>query len=124
MRRRCSASGLAKTPDATHISLDSMRRRLFFSTARAKPFKSHRGVQKEFLRLTKDDPRFTAEQRIFLSQAYNLKAIADYETGPGVEVSAERAAHAVDAGRRFVSHIAGLLSHVSPTTPREDGAPF
>ncbi len=95
---------------------------LFDGTGKA--FKSHRGVQKEFLRLTKDDPRFTADQRIFLSQTYNLKAIADYETGPGVEVSAERAAHAVDAGRRFVSHIAGLLSHVSPTTPREDGAPF
>jgi hypothetical protein len=74
--------------------------------------------------LTKDDPRFMAEQRIFLSQAYNLKAIADYETGPGVEVSAERAAHAVDAGKRLVSHIAGLVSRASPTPPREDDAPF
>jgi hypothetical protein len=33
-----------------------------------------------------------------------------------------RAAHAVDAGKRFVSHITGLVSHVSPTPTREDGA--
>ena len=93
---------------------------LFDSTGKA--FKSHRGVQKEFLRLTKDDPRFTAEQRIFLSQTYNLKAVADYETGPDAEVSAERAVHAVDAGKWFVSHIAGLLSRASPTPPRGNGA--
>jgi uncharacterized protein (UPF0332 family) len=74
-----------------------------------KVFKSHKGVQTEFLRLTKNDPRFTADQRIFLSQTYNLKAIADYETGPGSEVSAERAKRAVDAGKQFVEHIAGLL---------------
>jgi uncharacterized protein (UPF0332 family) len=95
---------------------------LFDSTGKA--FKSHRGAQKEFLRLTKDDPRFTVEQRIFLSQTYNLKAIADYETGPGVEVSAARAERAVDAAKQFVSHIAGLLSRASPTPPREGGAPF
>lgn len=29
-----------------------------------KVFKSHKGVHTEFLRLTKDDPRFTSEQRI------------------------------------------------------------
>jgi uncharacterized protein (UPF0332 family) len=79
-----------------------------FETAQ-KVFKSHKGVQSEFLRLTKDDPRFTAGQRIFLSQTYNLKAIADYETGPGSEVSAERAARAVAAGKEFVEHIARLL---------------
>ncbi|PWB79954.1 MAG: HEPN domain-containing protein [Methylocystaceae bacterium] len=73
-------------------------------------FKSHRGVQTEFLRLTKDDPRFTSDHRIFLSQTYNLKAIADYETGPGANVSAERAARALEAGRRFVSQIASVLS--------------
>ncbi len=75
-----------------------------------KMFKSHRGVQAEFLRLTKDDPRFTYDQRIFLSQSYNLKAIADYETGLGFEVSAERATNTLDAGKRFVAHIAGLLA--------------
>jgi uncharacterized protein (UPF0332 family) len=74
-----------------------------------KVFKSHKGVQTEFLRLTKDDPRFAADQRVFLSQTYNLKAIADYETGPGSEISAERAARAVDAGKQFVELIANLF---------------
>ena len=44
-----------------------------------KVFKTHKGVQAEFLRLTKDDPRWGSDLRVFLSQAYNLKAIADYE---------------------------------------------
>lgn len=74
-----------------------------------KVFKSHKGVQTEFLRLTKDDPRFQPEHRIFLSQTYNLKAIADYETGPGSEVSAERAAAVVETGKQFVAHLVGLV---------------
>jgi len=45
--------------------------------------KSHRGVHSELYRLTKDDPRLDAELRAFVGRAYNLKAIADYETGPG-----------------------------------------
>jgi uncharacterized protein (UPF0332 family) len=64
-----------------------------------KVVKTHRGVQSEFYGLTKDDTRFTPDQRIFLSQAYNLKAIADYETGPGAEVSAEKATAAVEGER-------------------------
>jgi uncharacterized protein (UPF0332 family) len=57
--------------------------------------RSHRGVQRELGRLTKGVPHFDAELRAFLGRAYNLKAIADYETGPGAEVSAERAAEAI-----------------------------
>ena len=74
-----------------------------------KVVKTHNGVQTEFLRLTKDDPRFTIDHRIFLSQTYNLKAIADYETGPDASVSPDRAAQAVEAGRQFVAHIVSLL---------------
>ena len=66
-----------------------------FETAQ-KVFKTHKGVQREFLRLTKDDPRFPADQRIFLSQTYNLKAVADYETDPGSEISPERATRAIN----------------------------
>ncbi|MBF0456425.1 MAG: HEPN domain-containing protein [Nitrospirae bacterium] len=75
-----------------------------------KTFKTHKGVQMEFLRLTRDDPRITADLRIFLSQAYNLKAIADYETGTGSGVSLERAAAAVETGKQFVAHIAGSIT--------------
>jgi len=84
-----------------------------------KVFKTHSGVQSEFLRLTKDDPRVDPVLRSFLSRAYNLKTAADYETGPGSEISPERAAQAVETGKRFVAHIAGLISasQHGPGTP-------
>ena len=75
-----------------------------------KTFKTHKGVQMEFLHLTKNDLLVPPDLRIFLSQTYNLKAIADYETGPGSEVSPERAVIAVETGKKFVAHIAGLLT--------------
>ena len=74
-----------------------------------KVFKSHNGVQSEFLRLTKNDPRLTPHLRTFLSHAYNLKSIADYETGPSSEVSAERAASAIETGKQFVAQVAQLM---------------
>ena len=79
-----------------------------------KMVKTHRGVQSEFLRLTKDDPRFTPDQRIFLSQAYNFKAVADYDTGPGAELSAEKATAALEAGRGFVDAVRHVLSPLNP----------
>lgn len=36
-----------------------------------KTVKSHRGVQRELGRLTKDEPRFDMELRAFLGRAYN-----------------------------------------------------
>ena len=52
----------------------------------------------------------TPETRPFLSQTYNLKAIADYETAPGSEVSAERATAALEFATRFVDHFEQVLS--------------
>jgi hypothetical protein len=60
--------------------------------------------------LTKDEPRFDTDLRPFLGRAYNLKAIADYETGPGSRVSVESARAVIDTARRFVESIAGLLT--------------
>ncbi|MCI0598876.1 MAG: HEPN domain-containing protein [Beijerinckiaceae bacterium] len=80
---------------------------LFESTG--KVFKTHRGVRKEFLRLTKDDPRFDTELRAFLGRAYNIKAIADYETGPGLPVSPELAREAIESARRFVDCVTTLF---------------
>ena len=74
-----------------------------------KVFKTHKGVQSEFLRLTRDDSRFGSEFRVFLSQAYNLKAIADYEEGEDSPFFAERSAAATETSARFVDFIAGLL---------------
>jgi uncharacterized protein (UPF0332 family) len=72
--------------------------------------KTHNGVQSEFLRLTKDDARVDHELRLLLSRNYDLKAIADYETGPDSEISAAQAAEAVESAGRFVNHFAGLLT--------------
>jgi uncharacterized protein (UPF0332 family) len=42
--------------------------------------KTHKGVNVEFLRATKDDVRLTPEQRGFLSKANDFKAVADHDT--------------------------------------------
>ena len=74
-----------------------------------KVLKTHRGVQSEFLRLTKDEPHFDSAIRGFLSRSYNIKAIADYEVGPASALGPERAAGAVHESRRFIAKVAGLL---------------
>ncbi len=64
--------------------------------------KTHSGVQGQFAKLVKDIPTFTDENRAFLGRTYNLKAIADYETGPNSHVTPERAAEAI--GGRAALH--------------------
>jgi uncharacterized protein (UPF0332 family) len=75
-----------------------------------KVIKRHRGVHGEFGRLAKDEPRFDIELRAFLGRAYNLKAIADYETGPNAQVSAESARTAIATARRFVERVTEMLA--------------
>ena len=82
---------------------------LIFETS-GRVYKSHSGVHGEFSRLVKDDPHVDDDLRAFLGRAYGLKAIADYETGPGSHVSAESARDAIATARRFIDRIAGLLS--------------
>jgi uncharacterized protein (UPF0332 family) len=82
------------------------------SEATGRTIKTHKGVHREFHRLTKDDPRLDTQLRAFLSKTYNLKAIADYETGPSAEISAERATMAVEQARRFVVHVDNQLNPV------------
>jgi uncharacterized protein (UPF0332 family) len=72
--------------------------------------KTHSGVHTEFLRLTKDDQRLAPDLRIFLSQSYNLKAVADYQIGPGATVPAERVATTIETGKRFAAVIVALLT--------------
>ena len=82
---------------------------LIFERA-GKVLKTHAGVQTEFLKLTRDDLRVDSKLRGFLSRAYNLKALADYETGPDSSLSAERAVTAVETAKRFVAHFAGVIT--------------
>jgi uncharacterized protein (UPF0332 family) len=71
--------------------------------------RSHDGVNRQFHRLTRGDARFDDELRAFLGRTYNLKAIADYETGPGSVVSRERVEAAITTAVRFVAAITALL---------------
>lgn len=72
--------------------------------------KTHQGVQSEFHRLAQHEPRLDKAFAPFLNQAYNLKAVADYETGPDSDIPPERSAVALETATRFVDGITGLLA--------------
>lgn len=71
--------------------------------------KTHQGVHSTFHRLALDAPRLDKAWPPFLTQAYNLKAVADYETGEDSDISPERAAAALETTLLVVEGIAGLL---------------
>lgn len=71
--------------------------------------KSHQGVHAEFSRLAKDNPAISIKVRRFLPQAYNLKAVADYELGPESVVPPERAAAAIEGAANFIECVDGLV---------------
>lgn len=77
-----------------------------------KTFKTHRGVLREFFRLTNDDDRADQDLRRFLSRSYEFKSIADYFSGPNPVVPPEMAADALARARLFVGHFAGLVTEV------------
>ena len=79
-----------------------------------KAAKSHRGVQSEFHRLAKDDPNIDKSFPVFLAQAYNLKAVADYETGPDSLLPPERAGAAIETAGRFVESLDQILAKHDP----------
>ena len=88
--------------------------------------KRHASVQGEFGRLVKDDLRVDIALRGFLGRSYPLKAIADYETGPGSHVSAENARGAIQTARRFVNCVATLIIQPddrAPPTPESGSKP-
>jgi uncharacterized protein (UPF0332 family) len=71
--------------------------------------KTHKGAHREFARLTVNEARIDASLRQFLPQAYDLKAICDYELGPDAVVPLQTALAAVDKAAQFVDCIASLL---------------
>jgi len=52
---------------------------------------THKGAHTGFARLTANEPRIDVELRRFLPQAYDLKAICDYELGPDAAASGSAA---------------------------------
>jgi uncharacterized protein (UPF0332 family) len=81
----------------------------FIFETNGRVYKKHSGVQREFSRLVRDDARVDDALRTFLSRTYQLKAIADYETGPGSHVSVETATEAIQTARRLIECVAGLM---------------
>ena len=49
----------------------------FIFEATRRVLKTHKGVQTEFLRLTKDNRLLDGDLRVFLSRTYDLKSTAD-----------------------------------------------
>ena len=79
--------------------------------------KRHESVHREFHRLAKDEPAIDKELLPFLSQGYNMKAIADYDTAPGSFVSSEDADAAIETATRFVDCIRRVLTSSTGPTP-------
>jgi uncharacterized protein (UPF0332 family) len=71
--------------------------------------KTHRGVHRMLSQLARREPPL-ADLALFLSQAYNLKAVADYELGPGAGVPLDRASEAIDGVAQFIEQITTLLT--------------
>jgi uncharacterized protein (UPF0332 family) len=71
--------------------------------------KTHRGVHAHFSRLARGEPKLGAELSRFLSQAYDFKAVADYEIGPDVTVPLAEANRAIETAENFVRRIAEFL---------------
>ena len=71
--------------------------------------KTHSGVHAEFARWAKDEPAIDRELRAFLGRTFNLKAIADYDTGPEARVTHAQATDAIAAARRFVAVVKQLI---------------
>ena len=71
----------------------------------------------------KDDPRVDTKSAHFLARTYELKAIADYETGPGSHISAETAREAIDSAKTICRMRWGLDSRPVKIRPLPMKAP-
>ena len=121
---QCLATGRAEL--AINLSSEAGRNAYLaaFHAARAFIFertgnfiRRHEGVQREFTRLTNAEPGIDKSFPVFLSQAYNLKAVADYETGPGSIVPPERAAAALETAAASLTPSEGFLRRPFRNSP-------
>ena len=71
--------------------------------------KTHRGVHRLLSQLARGEPQL-ADLALFLSQAYNLKSVADYELGPSAGVPLDRASEAIGRATQLVEQIAAILA--------------
>ena len=71
--------------------------------------KTHSGVRAELHRTPKTIRTLTPSCAPSSARTYQLKAIADYETGPGAHITPEQAKDAITGARQFVEAIATLI---------------
>jgi uncharacterized protein (UPF0332 family) len=95
-------------PDGMLISLLHAAQAVILARS-GRVVKTHRGVHRLFSQLAKNDAGLRQFSR-FLSQAYNLKDIADYELGPGAAVPLDRASSAIDTAERFMNRATEILA--------------
>ncbi len=79
-----------------------------------KSAKTHRGLRAQFAHIARDEPRIGQPLTEFLAQAYELKSISDYGTGPEAIITAVTANAAVDTAERFVACVADFLGDPTP----------
>jgi uncharacterized protein (UPF0332 family) len=85
--------------------------------------KTHNGVQTLFVNIARKDPRMPPGLLSFLSQAYHLKAVADYETGPGSSVPIDKAAAAIQSAAGLIECVTEILTGPSGGAGRSGGGP-
>lgn len=88
---------------------------LFERTGRT--VKTHRGLRSAFSLLAHQDDSIKPDLITFLSNAYEMKSVADYGTEPETGTSESEAAEAIETARHFVETIAAILGPEDPTTP-------
>ena len=107
--RAVAAIGLAEAAGrAAYLAAFHAAQALIFERTARVP-KTHRGVHAQFARLSNEEPTLGTDLSRFLSQAYDFKAVADYEIGPDATVPLAEAVTATDAAEKFVEQISGLL---------------
>jgi len=85
--------------------------------------KTHHGVQSEFHRLTKNDSTIDGELRGFLSQAYRLKTIADYDLSTYAHPSEDDARAAIETATRFVDAFARIIGDLANRRSPDEPVP-
>lgn len=71
--------------------------------------KTHQGVHSLFSQMAAKDKRIPKDLQIFISQAYDLKAVADYEAGPDSIIPIERSMLAIQDAERFYVYLKTII---------------
>jgi len=72
--------------------------------------KTHKGVQTEFNRIMKDDPRVDMKLAGFVARSYKFKTVADYGFDAIGHPTDEAAREALTEAIRFFDHFVAVLS--------------